>query len=314
MSYIQDKEKMNKDAEAHKKLVWLVIKITFCTIAAMLLLFCITLVISLIKGDSSKKDTEAPVVLGPSGNVYVGYVGEPPSYKKMISVRDNADKRPQVDVDASGVNSNEVGSYKVHYTVSDASGNVTKYTLTYVVKDRVYSWSQLEALIADKAEELGITSDMSKTEKVRKIYKYVNNDVIWSGGDGESNIPNINRDAWESDWTEEAVRTLERERGDCYSYYSLSKAFFEYFGIENIGIRRAESYAGEAHESTHFWSVVKVEDGWYYYDSTRLKHGFELADNACLITEKQLKSYEGDDTFYKMSKQGIPAISTKELD
>ena len=173
-------------------------------------------------------------------------------------------------------------------------------------------------LIAEKAEELGITKSMSKTEQVKKIYAYVNSKETIYFTD-ESNIPDINRDSWESDWMEEAVRTLESEQGDCYSYYSLSKAFFEYFGIENIGIRRAENYEGADEDGTHFWSVVKVEGGWYYYDATRLAGSFnDGTRNACLITEAKLKSYrtsKGEDTFYKMTKPaGFPAIATKEID
>ena len=122
-----------------------------------------------------------------------------------------------------------------------------------------------------------------------------------------------------SDWTEEAVRTLESEEGDCYSYYSLSKAFFEYFGIENVGIRRSENYEDAEEDGTHFWCVVNVEEGWYYYDATRLAGTFDDGSrNACLITEAKLKSYRGshgEDYFYKMIKPvGFPQISTKELD
>lgn len=317
MSYINDKEKMNKEASIYRKRVWLVIKITFCVIAVLLLAFCVTLVISLMRGDKANADTEPPTIIAPSGNTVVGYVGESPIYKKMIRVYDNVDPSPAVTVDNSGVNINQEGSYKVYYVVTDEAGNISRYTLTYVIKKAEYSQAQLMELIAQKASELGITKDMSKTEQVKKIYAYVNSkDTIYFTD--ESNIPDIDRDSWESDWTEEAVRTLESEEGDCYSYYSLSKAFFEYFGIENVGIRRSENYEGAEDDGTHFWSVVKVENGWYYYDATRLAGTFnDGSRNACLITESKLKSYRGshgEDYFYNMIKPaGFPQISTKEI-
>lgn len=316
MSYNSEKEKIKKEAKERIEAIWKIIKITFVILAALLVLFCVTLIGTLL----FSKDEDPPVIKGPDGDVVVGYVGDTPRYKQWVEVVDNEDDAPVLEINKSEVKQNEVGSYEVHYRAIDKEGNVSgTYTLTYIVKSKQYSNEKLMELIAAKAEELGITKDMKKSEQVRKIYAYVHDEVKWSGGVGESNIPNIDRNKWETDWIEEAVRTLELEEegaceGDCYSYYSLSKAFFEYFGIENRGIKRSENYEGAKDDGTHFWSVVKVENGWYYYDATRLKHGFTEADNACLLTEKQLNSYEGDDTFYRMSKPAnFPTISIKEF-
>jgi len=86
-----------------------------------------------------------------------------------------------------------------------------------------------------------------------------------------------------------------------------------------VGIRRAENYEGCEEDGTHFWSVVKVEEGWYYYDATRLAGSFnDDTKNACLITEAKLKSYvgsKGETYFYNMVKTvGFPTVATKELD
>ena len=330
MSYRSDKENMQKEAQAHKNSVLFVIKVTFFVFAAFLLVFCLTLVLSSVfEWDTSKGgDTKAPAITqnmnvegfeAYNGGV-VGYVGVTPTFKKFISVSDDTDEAPVVSVEHN-VDITTVGTYTIKYTVEDASGNVSYKTLAYEVKKDEYSLATLMALIADKAKELGITKEMSKVQQVRAIYDFAHTNVTFTD---ESNIPNIDRSKWQSDWLEEAVRGLETMEGDCYTYYAISKAFFEYFGIESYGIKRAENYEGAEDDGTHFWSAVNVGEGsdrWYYYDATRLNgyfNGNKSDKNACLITEAKLKSHKtssGETYFYKMTKAyDFPTISTEELD
>lgn len=315
MSYKSDKEKMNKEADAHRNLVWKVIKITFIVFAAALLVFCIIWGACAIFGLGEPKDTEAPIISGRDGSRYIGYVGESPLYKQMVKVVDDTDPMPTLEINNKNVDINKEGEYKVYYRATDGAGNVSEvYVLTYVVKSKQYSKDALMSLIAELAEDLDITKSMTKTEQVRAIYKYVNSKSTIEFTN-ESNIPNIDRDNWQTDWIEEAILAIDSEEGDCYSYYSLSKGFFEYFDIDNVGIQRS---ASSEEEGTHFWSVVKVEEGWYYYDATRLAGKFsDGTQNACLITQKKLDSYvtsSGGDEFYKMDKPSGVSISTKELD
>ena len=335
MSYRSDKEKMRKDVDAHKNLVLFSIKITFIAFAVCLLVFCITLVLSMVFGwgnDSKKGDKLGPTVAQNfdvdgfdtfNGGV-VGYVGQAPTLKKFILVSDDTDEAPVITNIEHDIDSNAEGTYTVYYTVSDASGNLSYFELKYVVKKAEYSDAVLMETIGRLASELGITKSMTKVEQVRAIYRYVNSASTVKFTD-ESNIPNIDRSKWESDWREEAVLGLESKEGDCYTYYSISKAFFEYFGIENVGIKRAENYEGAEDDGTHFWSAVNVGEGnsdkWYYYDATRLNGYFngDTSDrSACLITEAKLKTHKtskGETYFYRMVKTaGFPKIATEELD
>lgn len=319
---MNEKEKMNKEASEYRKKVWYAIAITFVAFAALLVVFCATLVISLIVGGfKGEEDVEAPEIIGPADGSVVGYVGESPVYKQMVRVVDDKDEAPILRVNNSKVNINKEGEYPVYFRAEDASGNISgMYTLTYIVKSKQYSEDTLMSMVAELAEELDITEDMSKKAKVRAIYSFVNQEIKWSGGIGESNIPDIDRKKWKTDWVEEAVRTIELYnegdcKGDCYSYYSVSKAFFEYFDIRNEGIQRS---ASSEEEGTHFWNVVEIEEGWYYYDATRLAGKFaDGSRNACLITQAKLDSYvtsSGGTEFYKMTKLSGITISKKELD
>lgn len=335
MSYKVDKEIMKKEVDAHKNLVLFAIKITFIAFAACLLIFCITLILSAVFGwekGSSSSDNIAPTVSQNlnidgfdtfNGGV-IGYVGQTPTLKKFIIISDDTDESPVISNIQHDIDSNTEGTYTIKYTVSDASGNLSYFTLKYVVKKAEYSDAMLMEQIAKIAQELGITKNMTKVEQVRAIYKYVNSSSTVYFTD-ESNIPNIDRSKWESDWREEAVLGLESKKGDCYTYYSISKAFFEYLGIENIGIKRAENYEGAEDDGTHFWCIVNVGEGgadkWYYYDATRLSgyfNGDRSDNNACLITEQKLKTHrtsKGEDYFYRMVKPAnFPKIATEELD
>lgn len=336
MSYNSDREKIQIEVEKKKKILTVAIKATFVAFAVALFAFCVTLVLSFAfnwgNGAEGAADTTPPRItqnLNVAGyqtfnGGVIGYVGETPTFKKFVLVSDDSDEAPTISIVEHNEDINKEGTYTVKYMAEDASGNRSYFTLKYVVKKQEYSYDVLMSTIAQKAEELGLSKNMSKVELVRGIYDYVNDSSTVKFTD-ESNVPNIDRNKWESDWLEEAVRGLESHEGDCYTYYSISKAFFEYFGIENRGIKRAENYAGAEDDGTHFWSIVNVgagsDDRWYYYDATRLNgyfNGDKNDRNACLITEAKLKSHRtssGEDYFYRMTKPAnFPSIETEELD
>ena len=322
MSYKNEKEQMNEEMKQHKERVMLVIKITFIVFAVALLALAVAFVVSLVKGGLFEpgKDDTPPVIEATHGTTVIGYIGEAPTYKKYVTVSDDKDEEPQLAIDSKAVDINTEGSYVVRYRATDKSGNKSEiFKITYVVKSKQYSEDTLMNLVAELADDIGITKSMSTVEKVKKIHKFVNEEIMWSKASalGESNIPNIDRDNWKSDWVEEAVRTIELYNsdsgvGDCYSYYSVSKAFFEYFGIEHVGIRRDKSLDNQEdsngnRKGTHFWLIVNIGDGqWYYYDGTRLAQPFnDGTRNACLITQEKLDSYvtsSGGTYFYKISK------------
>ena len=324
MSYKNEKEQMNEEMKRHKNLVIKIIKITFIAFSVALVALAVTFVINLLNGGlfASKKDTVAPSISAREGTTVIGYLGESPTYKKYVVVSDDVDEEPELAINSSKVNIDEEGTYTVLYRAKDKAGNISNvFELTYVVKNKQYSKEKLMSMVADLAERKGITKNMSTIDQVKAIYKIINIDyniTFSTAGDlGESNIPNIDRDNWKTDWIEEGIRTLELYNagegvGDCYSFYAVSKAFFEYFGIKNIGIRRDTKIDDELdsngnRKGTHFWHIVDVGGGkWYYYDATRLARPFnDGTKNACLITQEKLDSYvtsSGGTYFYKLAK------------
>lgn len=307
MSYMSDKKKMDKQINDKKNRLAFIIKITFVALFISLIALIVVLILVVFT------DKEPPVIRPAVSDEVVGYIGEVPTYKKYVVVTDNMDGTIEPEVNSTAVNINKEGRYTVRYRAIDSAGNETRYELVYIVKkSSQYTKQKLNDWVEYYAQKLQITKSMGKQEQVERIYSFVNKIISWSGGIGMSNIPDIDRNNWKVDWVEEAIRTFELYEqgdceGDCYSYYSVSKAFFEYFGIKNIGIRRDLSLNEDY--GTHFWSIVDIGNGkWYYYDATILKGKFTLdnTNNACLINQEKLDSYEvsGKDKydFYKLSK------------
>lgn len=338
MSYRDDLRAFRQARDVRKKQIFLLMKITVVLLALVIVATTVLVIAEIASGDSnsfifnifnfgfnentdeisSAKDRKSPVVsIANGGDTIYVYVGETVSWKNAIKVID--DSSCQISVDNSKVNIDKVGTYTVIYTVTDAAGNTTKFEADVVVTKAEYSYNTLMTVIEKKAASLGITKSMSKKEQVRAIYDYVNDENNISYDRTGSNIPDIDRSNWEVDWVEEAIRTLSKNSGDCYSYYSVSKAFFEYFDIDNIGIQRDNSNI-PSKEGTHFWSVVNIgttTDEWYYYDSTRLAGKFSDGTNdGCLMTLKKIQSYKPNSNlsydFYTFDPSKYPTASTKE--
>ena len=335
MSYKSDMEQFNQQFNARKTNMRTALKISIVVLAALILVTAVVAIITAVNGgfdanpvsrrdEESGGDTKKPVITGPEGNIAVAYIGESIAYKSFVTATDN-EGTPELMVDNSSVKPDTAGTYTVKYTATDASGNKATYTLTLVVRKRTVSDADLAKLktdIAAKAQELGITSSLSKVEQVKKVYEFVNNWIPW--GSDRSNIAvshgsAFTRETWQADWQEEAILALKNKDGDCYSYYALSKAFFEHLGIENLGIRRSEK---SEEQGTHFWNVVNIgtkeAPKWYYYDATELAGTFsDGTDYGCLMTEAKLNSYvtsKGGKQFYLFEKwEGFPTIATETV-
>ncbi len=328
MSYKDELNAWRKDAKKHRNLVFLIIKITVVVLTFAFLVSTVALIVDLAGGSSSPSgdggdvggngDRKAPTITINDGDVIYLFAGENAQWKSYITVNDDSGTGKIIAVDNSGVKLDEPGIYSVTYTVSDSAGNSKDYTVKVVVTKKEYSYDGLMdkiKLIVDDSD-FGADKNSTTKKKVQSIYKYVNAIAFVN----ISNTPNINRKNWETDWVEEAHRTLDREQGDCYSYYSLSKAFFEYFGIENVGIQRDNSNIPSS-EGTHFWCVVNIgvtEDQWYYYDATRLKGKFsDGTNNGCLMTLSKIQSYQPTSSlgydFYEFDPSDYPKASTKVI-
>lgn len=239
-----------------------------------------------------------PPVISVDGAITVS-VGETVEYTDFITVTDNCIGDINVEADESGLDISAVGEYKVFLVATDAVGNKSeRVEVTVRVEERDESTESLRAEIAKAADSI-LDSGMSREEQCRAIYGYVRDNVFYTGERSDR-----------SDWRREAYRALFRSgSGDCFSFFSASKAFFEYVGIENLDIERESGYTAD----THYWSLVNIgstdEPRWYHFDATVLRAD-EYDHSGCLLTDAQIEAYcKVRPNFYRYDRTEYPESS-----
>ena len=326
MSYKSEIQANTERMNRKKKAAFLAVKITSAVLSVMMIVSTALVIIDSLNGDLGKRTEQtedAPsLIQATQGKSVKVYAGETLSYKSLVEYPAGY----ELDYD-SNADLSKVGKYTVTYKLLKEGKVVETYKITIIVEERDVDREELMALVEKKAAALGITKEMSKIEQVRKISDYVKcpgkdvDERTIRFDDKVHHTATIDpeRKQWETLWVKEAMIALEKGVGDCYAYYSVSKAFFEYFGIENVGIQRA---TGSGHNGTHFWSIVNIgtkeDPKWYYYDATRLAGKFaeDNSSNSCLITLSKLESYltsGGDSGFYYFDPTQYTTAETKPL-
>ncbi len=330
MAYRDDINHFSEEMANRRKTMFFIVKITVVILALVLICMTVLLVVNMVS------ENKAPSSLGSEGGssgsssasrkltfsdkvdanqeVFLK-IGSTVSYFDYIRIPTGYTKE-NISVDNSAVDTGKAGSYRVVYTLTNASGKkVGSLELKIVIGN--CSKDELMTMVAQKATELGITESMSTVEKVRKIFDYVNSpnagrdnaNFIFKDNHPHSSRPNWETANWESDWVDEAYIGLTYKEADCFTYFALSKAFFEYFKIENLGIKRGyDSTFGGAHVLNLVNIGTADRPQWYFYDATRLGGKFTACQNACLVTKTQLDSYtssKGQGGFYNFSTTGL---------
>lgn len=328
MSYKSENQANTAEMKRRKNLAFSAVKITSAILAVMLVATTALVMVDAFGGrigDRTEQTDDSPSLIRPTqGRTITIYAGDTVAYRSLVEVPAGYELDYSLN---EGADLAKPGKYTVTYKLMKEGKIVDTYKLSLVVEERDVAREELMALVAAKAETLGITKAMSKEEQVRKIYDFVNSPTK---GKNDANIyfNDVSNTAdldperlqWETMWVTEATLTLQRMKGDCYSYYAVSKAFFEYFGIENVSIQRGVA-ANLDVGGTHFWSMVNVgtkeNPQWYYYDATRLAGKFgDGTRNACLITLDKLQSYtgsRGEQHFYYFDATKYPTAATTPL-
>jgi hypothetical protein len=246
-------------------------------------------------------DDEAPKMDGVK-DISV-YIGDGVSYRSGITVTDNCGGNVTLEVDSSRVDLTAEGVYPITYYATDAAGNRTiEHASVYV-----YQLQVTKEMLNREIERIGariITEDMTKEQKAREIYDYVHNSITYASTSDKN------------DWVRAAYDGIQNDVGDCFTYFALSKAFFNYYGIDNMDIQRTAGLV----DDTHFWNFVNIGTAqnprWYHFDACRM---LDKEHNGCLITDEQLQYFHNrrvDDSgvtnyFYAYDPTAYPKTATE---
>ena len=107
---------------------------------------------------------------------------------------------------------------------------------------------ELNELVSGVLDEI-ITDGMTQLEQARAVFDYVHDSILYTGSSDKS------------DWETGAYDGLTSGRGDCFTYYAVSRAMLTVLGIDNLAVERV---GGETH---HFWNLVNCGSGWYHFDA-----------------------------------------------
>ena len=217
------------------------------------------------------KDSIAPVIEG-CEDIEV-YIGDPIRFRENVTVTDDIDPNPTLEIDTSEVTRDEPGTYVVTYRAKDFTGNVSEVQISLTLNKKPSTYVEPEDVYAEAEKVLNkITSDdMTDMEKALQITWWVRYNVYYI-----SNSDN-------SSWTRAAYDALVKREGNCYNYAMCAKALFDAAGIENMIIVR-DPYI----YNPHFWNYINIDGEWYHCDSTP-RIGYD--SYFFMYTTKELKNF-----------------------
>lgn len=114
--------------------------------------------------------------------------------------------------------------------------------------EETFSNQELERLVSDVLDGI-VTADMTRMEQARAVFDYVHDNIYYTGSSDKS------------DWEAGAYAGLTAGKGDCFTYYAVSRALLTALEIDNLPVERV---GGEAR---HYWNLVDCGDGWYHFDA-----------------------------------------------
>lgn len=258
---------------------------------------------SAMPSSSAVKDIQAPVIAG-AKDLEV-YVGDSVSYKSGITVTDDFDPKPILNIDNSQVDLTKVGTYHVTYTATDAAGNTsTPITVKLTVKVKPENFVDPEVIYAKADAILAqfIRDDMTDREKAEAVYVWTRRSVHLTYGSAPKGF-----DHESADWLQTAYQLLNKDvpKGDCFYFFAVQKLLLQRLNIPTIDCEKI--YDGDSH---HYWLLVSVDGGksYYHFDNVWSK---EL----CLVTDAQLDAFSAavDSNPFNRNKELYPATPTETL-
>lgn len=157
-----------------------------------------------------------------------------PDYEAGVKVTDNIDGEIGFTYDSSGVDTSAPGVYFVNYLAVDEAGNETAVRRRVVVRP---DEADVQALVEKVAADI--------PDDPKEIRNFVWKKIRYSASWGEPDP------TWHG---------FTKWSGNCYVHAFCLKAVFDAKGYETKLIWTKDK--------SHYWVMVKLEDGWRHMDAT----------------------------------------------
>ena len=176
--------------------------------------------------------------------------GDAISYKKGVTVTDDKDDNPTLEVDTSLVNPDKRGTYKITYTATDAAGNTSEKTTTIKIVSAKISEATEETVYAKADEILSeiITDNMTQLQQAKAVFDWVVKNITYSETAGIDDLLSA------------AYKGMYYRVGDCTVKQKTAEVMLNRLGIKNMEIEKIRDTRG------HYWLLIDVGEGWYHYD------------------------------------------------
>ena len=240
------------------------------------------------------KDDTPPVIEGVRDMEV--YIGDAITYKDKVTVTDDYDENPVLDVDTSNVDLYEEGTYEVTYTATDFSGNETSITINLTLSEKPEGYVEPEVVYAEAKKVLDEITEPGMTDEEIALQ------ICWWC---RYNIRFILRTETRS-WTEAAYNAFVYRTGNCFSTAYAAKALYDVAGFENMIIER---YPYQT--ATHFWNYVLINGQWYHCDST-WREGYD-SYFFMYTTEELLDFWQGGWNGFQFKQEEYPESATESV-
>lgn len=208
-----------------------------------------------------KQDVTAPVIEGAHDFNLV--IGGTITYRDGITVTDDYDPAPVLEIDTSAIDPTTIGVYPITYTARDEAGNSSSVTVNVSIVSiktaGVTTQSDEEAIkkaysMADSILKKITDNNMNDVQKAMLIFFWVRHHITPSRGTSDY-----------SSWANAAIKAFTTRRASCYGSWACCKALLDRAGIQNICVTRYPP--GIYNGRTHYWCLVYLNKGWYHCDA-----------------------------------------------
>lgn len=220
-------------------------------------------------------DRAAPVISGLKNRII--YQEDDISLLEGVTAVDDRDPAPVVELLDDGLDFSQPGEYTVWYAASDSAGNESTASATVTVLEKREGYVPMEEIdsMADSLLKGIITPEMDTEGQIHAIYTWARGHIAYLGHSDKD-------DRFQAAWL-----GMTQRGGDCFTFFSVCKLFFDKLEIPNLDVVKVPLRPTDA---SHYWSLVSADGGesWYHFDATpRIGAG----DDFCMVTDQFLDEY-----------------------